>query len=68
MLIETYSFLLHLRVREQLDVVRAGEEPDNKIRLDSLSSLETRHLKEAFLIIREMQDAVSLRFQTGLLG
>lgn len=67
-LMETYSFLLRLRLREQLAVVGAGETPDNKVRLKSLSPVEHRHLKDAFLAIREMQEATSKRFQTDLLG
>ena len=67
-LIETYRFLLQLRLREQLAAVAAGREPENDIRLGSLSSLETRHLKDAFGAIREMQGAVARRYQTDTLG
>lgn len=65
---ETYRFLLKLRLREQLAAVRRGETPDNKIRLQSLSQRENHHLKDAFLAIREMQESLSQRFQTDLLG
>ncbi len=67
-LIETYTFLLRLRLREQLAAINAGNTPSDKIRLQSLSRREHRHLKEAFLAIREMQEALAQRFQTGLLG
>lgn len=67
-LAETYGFLLRLRLREQLTAIKAGHTPDNKIRLEALSPLENRHLKEAFLAIREMQAAMAQHFQTGLLG
>lgn len=67
-LIETYRFLLQLRLREQLKAIRAGRQPDNKIQLESLSPVEKRHLKEAFVVIREMQEAASSRFHTGMLG
>ncbi len=67
-LIETYCFLLRLRLREQLNAISAGETPDNKICLKDLSRVEYRHLKDAFLAVREMQEAVSQRFQTGMLG
>ncbi len=67
-LIETYRFLLQLRLQEQLKAIRAGQLPDNKIRLQSLSPVENRHLKEAFVVIREMQEAASSRFHTGMLG
>lgn len=67
-LAETYRFLLHLRLREQLAAIRAGNSPNNKIRLETLSPVEKRHLKDAFLAIREIQEATAQRFQTGLLG
>lgn len=67
-LIETYRYLLQLRLQEQLNLVRAGEEPSNSIRLSRLSSLEQRHLKDAFQAIREMQSAVTRRFRTDTLG
>jgi CBS domain-containing protein len=67
-LIETYRFLLQLRLQEQLKAIRAGQQPDNKIKLESLSPVEKRHLKEAFVAIREMQEAASNRFHTGMLG
>lgn len=67
-LAETYGFLLRLRLREQLTAIKAANTPDNKIRLAALSPLENRHLKEAFLAIREIQAATAQHFQTGLLG
>jgi CBS domain-containing protein len=67
-LAETYGFLLRLRLREQLTAIKAAHTPDNNIRLEALSPLENRHLKEAFLAIREMQAAMAQHFQTGLLG
>ncbi len=67
-LIETYRYLLQLRLREQLTRIGQGEEPTNSIRLGRLTSLEHRHLKDAFGAIREMQAAVVQRFQTNSLG
>ena len=67
-LVETYRFLLQLRLREQLTAVAEGRTPENHVRLKSLSSLETRHLKDAFGAIREMQGAVARRYRTDTLG
>lgn len=66
--IETYRFLLQLRLREQLAVLKDGQVPDSRIRLKDLSSLEHRHLKDAFAVIRELQEKVAYRFQTKMLG
>lgn len=51
-----------------LEALKQGQKPSNKVRLESLSALERRHLKEALLEIREMQEAMSSRFQTDRLG
>jgi CBS domain-containing protein len=67
-LIETYRFLLQLRLGAQLEELKAGRELDNDIRLKSLSPLEYRHLKDAFGAIREMQQAVAQRYRTSTLG
>jgi CBS domain-containing protein len=67
-LIELYRFVLQLRLREQLEDIRAGELPDNRVKVTSLSALENKHLKDAFLAIREMQEAASQRYSTNLLG
>jgi len=67
-LIEAFGFLMRLRLRQQLTSLRQGLPPNNKIQLERLSTLERRHLKEAFLQIREMQESLSHRFQTDRLG
>jgi CBS domain-containing protein len=67
-LAETFRLLLRLRLREQLDTMKAGGVPDNKVYLSHLSPLEQRHLKEAFLAIREMQEATASNFRTNMLG
>ena len=66
--IETYRFLLQLRLSEQLAVLRGGGEPDNRVLLKGLTSLENRHLKDAFGVIRELQERVGTAFQVSLLG
>ena len=67
-LIETYRFLLRIRLGAQLTALKDKRELDNDIRLKSLSSMEHRHLKDAFGAIREMQQAVAQRYRTNTLG
>lgn len=67
-LIETYRFLLQVRLRQQLADLAADQALSNDVRLKSLSSLEARHLKDAFNVIREMQGAVARRYRTAQLG
>jgi CBS domain-containing protein len=66
--IETYRFLLQLRLREQLQALKEGRSPDNRIRLQGLTSRNHRHLKDAFAVIRELQEKVAHRFRVNLLG
>lgn len=67
-LAEAFRFLLRLRLRAQLQALRAGQAPDNRVRLDELSSLERRHLKETFVTLGEMQQATALRYAVERLG
>lgn len=67
-LVETYRFLLQLRLREQLAALAGGGAPDNDVNVKALSSLQRRHLKDAFGAIREMQGAVAQRYRTNMLG
>lgn len=67
-LAETFRFLQWLRLRGQLDELNSKREPDNKIRLEQLSHLEKRYLKDAFLAIHEIQESAELRFRLAMLG
>lgn len=67
-LAEMFQFPLALRLRQQLDDVRAGRAPSNQVRLQTLSAIERRHLKEALVIIRQMQEGVGSTFHTDTLG
>lgn len=67
-LAETFQFLMALRLREQLAALRAGEPPTNQVRLQTLSAVERRHLKDAFVSIRQMQDGLGAAFQTSRMG
>jgi signal-transduction protein with cAMP-binding, CBS, and nucleotidyltransferase domain len=67
-LAEVFQFLLQLRLREQLAALRAKRAPDHNIRVAGLSVLERRHLKEALVTIRDLQDDIRLRFPIGRMG
>ncbi|HUC99035.1 MAG TPA: putative nucleotidyltransferase substrate binding domain-containing protein, partial [Candidatus Polarisedimenticolaceae bacterium] len=57
---DIFSFLLHLRLRRQLTAYRHKESLDHAISLAELSTLERRHLQEAFVMIKLTQDALML--------
>jgi CBS domain-containing protein len=67
-LAETFEFLLHLRLRQQLAALQANQTIDHKVRLDALSALERRHLKEAFVTIRQVQDDVRASLHLDRVG
>ncbi len=67
-LAEAFRFLLRLRLRDQLQSTRAGHPPGNATRLESLTPLERAQLKDVFLALRELQDALRLRWATDRLG
>lgn len=60
-----FEFFLHLRLRTQLAAIHAGETPDNRVRVKALTTREQRLLKDAFVMVREMQDAVASQLHGG---
>jgi CBS domain-containing protein len=65
---ESFRFLSGLRLREQLRALREGRPLDDRVPVDALSPLERRHLKDVFVAIREMQEAVRERHETDRLA
>jgi signal-transduction protein with cAMP-binding, CBS, and nucleotidyltransferase domain len=54
-----------LRLEAQLAALSRGEEPDNRIRMDDLSWLEQRRLRDALQSVAVAQKAATLRFRPG---
>jgi CBS domain-containing protein len=65
---ETFRFLLHLRLSDQLRARRAGGRVDNAVRLDDLSLHHRRQLKETFVAIADFQQVIAQRYGTSLLS
>ncbi len=63
-LVEAYRLLTDLRLRHQVEQVRAGAPVDNNVRVDRLSSDDRRRLREAIRTVRVMQEVTASRFQT----
>ncbi|XQW85254.1 putative nucleotidyltransferase substrate binding domain-containing protein [Thalassotalea piscium] len=55
-LIDAYEFLGILRMNHQANKIQAGEAPDNYLAPKDISKLEREHLKDAFKVIKTMQD------------
>jgi CBS domain-containing protein len=57
-LAEILPMFLRLRLRAQLAAQAKQETPDNNVALADLSSLDRRHLKEAFVLVKEVQETL----------
>lgn len=62
---DAFEFIGTLRAQHQARQLRAGQEADNYLVPDELSSLERSHLKDAFGVISILQDALAKRYPTG---
>ncbi|WP_440875297.1 putative nucleotidyltransferase substrate binding domain-containing protein [Thalassotalea sp. PLHSN55] len=56
-LIDAYEFLSMLRMQHQSKRMQSGKSPNNFLSPKDLSKLEREHLKDAFKVIKTMQDA-----------
>ncbi|OEF23168.1 putative nucleotidyltransferase substrate binding domain-containing protein [Vibrio rumoiensis] len=61
-IIGAYHFIAQFRYSHQLEKLKQGEVPDNYIDPNNFGSFERQHLKDAFRIIADMQEAAKLRF------
>lgn len=65
---DIFSFLLHLRLRRQLTAHSRKEPLDHEISLAELSTLEWRHLREAFVLVKAIQDDIHKAWRLDLLA
>lgn len=63
----SYDFLVFLRLRCQVDNIRAGNEPNNYITLSRLNHMEKGRLKLAFEEVNEFQEFLRVHFRVHLL-
>ncbi|TWX58521.1 putative nucleotidyltransferase substrate binding domain-containing protein [Colwellia hornerae] len=56
-LIDAYEFLGILRLEHQANLLQAGKAPNNYLSPKKLSKLEREHLKDAFKVIKALQDS-----------
>ena len=64
-LTDAYDFLTMVRLKHQALKIKNNQEPDNYVEPIELSSLERRHLKDAFEIISTYQDVLSNKYNQG---
>lgn len=57
-LVDAFDLIAGIRLRHQARLVRAGRRPDNFLDPTALSDLERGHLRDAFVVVRTMQNAL----------
>jgi CBS domain-containing protein len=62
--VEAFRFVLGLRLRLQLESLRAGAPPATKVALSELSAIERTRLKEAFRTVETWHEHARHEFQT----
>ncbi len=61
-LLDALEFIANLRIKHQADQIRRNIAPDNYMPPDDLSSLERKHLKDSFSIIKDAQESMEKRY------
>jgi CBS domain-containing protein len=62
---DVFEFLMTLRLRHQYRQIEKVAEPDNFIDPRDLGRLDVRMLKEALKIVRSVQEAVRMQYDTS---
>jgi CBS domain-containing protein len=65
---ELFPFLFQLRLESQLRQLASHSPIDNQVKLDALSPVTYRHVKDALVAIKRIQDAVRGVWQLDRLG
>jgi CBS domain-containing protein len=60
---DTLEFVSFLRIEHQARQIRSGREADNFMSPEDLSNFERNHLKDAFSVVRTMQNVLSQRYK-----
>lgn len=61
---DAFEFIGILRARHQAQQIKRGAAPDNYLAPERLSPMERKHLKDAFVAINALQEAVAQHYQT----
>ena len=63
---DALEYLSIVRARHQALAIQAGEEPDNNVQPEMLSSFERRNLKEAFRVLHNAQNFLKFRYKSNV--
>jgi CBS domain-containing protein len=62
---DALEFLASLRIRHQAQRIAAGQAADNYLELEELSNFERKQMKDAFAVVKNIQDVLGQRYQAG---
>jgi CBS domain-containing protein len=62
---DALEYLSSVRIRHQARQMAAGHAADNHLRPDELSNFERGQLKDAFGVVKSLQDVLAQRYQAG---
>jgi CBS domain-containing protein len=62
---DAMEFLASLRIRHQAQRIAAGQPADNYLQLEELSNFERQQMKDAFGVVKNLQDVLGQRHQAG---
>ncbi len=62
-LVDAFEYIATIRLQHQAQQIRQGRTIDNYVSPGELSELERTHLKDAFAVIKDMQEALDNRYQ-----
>ena len=63
-LAHAFEFIMLLRIQHQFGQVSRGQVPDSIINPDILTNLQKKTIKEAFILISKIQDAIAERYNS----
>lgn len=58
-----YQYIMQFRFNHQAELINAGKQPNSHINPDQFGRFERKHLKDAFRIISDLQDATKVKFK-----
>ena len=62
---DAFEFISTTRLEHQAMQIESGKAPDNLVSPEQLSSLERRHLKDAFAVVSDAQGRMARRYQAN---
>lgn len=63
---DAYNTIQQLRVQNQANEIAAGKHASNHVNPHHLTELQRKHLKDAFTVVHDSQEAMRHRFRQGL--